>query len=236
MKNHIPFVALLAIVLAATGAMAQTREGKLYAPGAFDRLEVDGSAQVTLSQGEHDQVFVVGDGDAQRAVDIELVSNRLVLRPAGAWKFWSKNRIQVDVQMRRLKELTLSGASDVHVAGPIKTERLTVGISGAGTVRFDDLSAGALKFDISGAGDGQLAGKVGELDLSVSGKGKLLAEQLRAARAEVSISGVGNAHLWVTDDLRVNISGVGRVDYWGRPEVARSTSGLGSVKSLGDKR
>jgi hypothetical protein len=230
-------LALLLLALAATSAAAQaTAEGKLYAPGAFDRIEVDGTAQVRISQGERDQVFVVGDADVQSGVEVALVGNRLMVRSSGAWKFWSKSKVQVDVQVRRLSQLTLSGAGDVHAPGPIRSERLAIGISGAGTIRFDDLSAGTLKFDISGAGDGQLAGQVGDLGLSVSGKGKFAADQLRAARAAVSISGVGGAQLWVTERLRVSISGVGTVEYWGRPEVERSTSGLGSVNSLGDKR
>jgi hypothetical protein len=229
------FLAALAFLLATTG-VAPAAEGRLYTPGAFDRLEVDGTAQVRLSQGDRDQIFVAGDEDAQRSVDMQLHDNRLVLQPGGAWKFWKKGRIQVEVQMRQLREITLSGASDIQVVGPVKSERLGVSISGAGTLRFDNLNAQALRFDISGAGDAQLAGQVGELALNVSGKGKLIAEQLRAARAQVEISGVANAQLWVTDRLTVSIAGVGSVDYWGRPEVTRSTSGLGSVHSLGDKR
>ena len=236
MKTLNRCLALLALVLGAAGAPAQTPEGKLYTPGAFNRLEIDGSAKVRLTQGERDHVFIVGDSDAQQSVELELRDNRLSIHPAGNWKFWKNTRLQIDVQMRQVNLVNLSGASDLHAPGPIKTENLKIEISGAGLARFDDLNAASLKFDISGAGDGQLAGQVGDLVLNVSGKGKLLAEQLRAARAKVSISGVGNANLWVTDDLRVGISGVGTVDYWGQPQVKRSTSGLGSVNGHGDKR
>jgi hypothetical protein len=229
-------LAALAILVAVAGAAAQTSGSRTYAPGPFDSLEVDGAAQVRLVQGDRDQVVVIGDADVQRGVEVELDRRRLVLHTAGAWKFWSKNKVQVEVQVRRLSQLTLSGASDLHAPGTVRSERLAIGISGAGNVRFDDLNAGTLKFDISGAGDAQLAGQVGDLSLNVSGKGKVAAEQLRATRADVSISGVGNAQLWVTERLNVSISGVGGIDYWGQPEVMRSTSGLGSVKSLGDKR
>jgi hypothetical protein len=229
-------LAALAILLSAAGATAQTPDGRVYAPGPFDRIEVDGVAQVRLVQGDRDQVVVAGDDDVQRGVEVELAGDRLVVHTTGAWKFWTKSKVQVEVQVRRLAQLTLSGASDLHAPGRIRSDRLSIAISGAGTVRFDDLSAGTLKFDISGAGDAQLAGQASDFALNVSGKGKLQAEQLRAARADVSISGVGNAQVWVTGTLNVSIAGVGNVEYWGRPEVQRSTSGLGSVKSLGDKR
>ncbi|MET0518320.1 MAG: head GIN domain-containing protein [Burkholderiaceae bacterium] len=225
-----------ALAQAQVEAQVQRPEGRIYAPGAFDRLEISGSATITLRQGEHDQVFIAGDAQMQKSVEVELDERRLTIKPAGSWKFWTSSRLQIEVQMRQISQLTLSGASDLNAPGPIKADRLGISISGAGLARLDDLNAGQLRFDISGAGDGRLAGQAGELNLSVSGKGKLLAEQLKAARATVSISGVGNANVWVTDQLRVSISGIGSVDYWGQPELRRSTSGLGSVNARGDKR
>jgi hypothetical protein len=227
--------AVLALASTANTAWAQAPEGRLYAPGPFDRLEVDGSALIQLTQGERDQVFISGDADVQNAVEMELSNRRLRISPAGGWKFWNNGRMKIEVQMRQPSRLTLSGASDLRASGPIRAEQLAISISGAGLARFDDIHVEQLRFDISGAGDGQLAGKVEELKLNISGKGKLAAEQLRAENAVVSISGVGNAALWVTDSLRVSISGVGTVDYWGQPEVKRSTSGLGSVNSRGEK-
>ena len=226
----------LALFTLAANAAPTPPEGRLYAPGAFDRLEVDGSAVIKLTQGERDQVFISGDDDVQREVEVELWKGRLHISPTGGWKFWNSGRLQIDVQMRQLSRITLSGNSDLHAAGPIKSDQLTISISGAGLARFDELSAGMLRFDISGSGDGQLAGQANQLSLSVSGKGKLQAEQLRTANATVSISGVGHAHLWVTDVLRVSVSGVGNVDYWGQPTVRRSVSGVGTVTSRGDKR
>jgi hypothetical protein len=228
-------LALLALALAAASALAQTQEGRLYTPGAFDRIEIDGAAKVTLTQGERDQVFIAGDDDAQRSVMIERSGRSLEIRPTGGWKFWKSAKLQIDIQLRQVSQIDLSGATDLHAPGPVKTDRLVVRISGAGLARFDALTTGQLKFDISGAGDGQLAGQVDELSLNVSGKSKVVAEQLRAARAKVSISGLAVVSLWVTDKLQVDTSGVGTVDYWGQPEVKRSTSGLASINSRGDK-
>jgi hypothetical protein len=238
MKKALSLVLLTLIAAAAQAQAPDSRpEGRTYELGSFDRLELDGSAKVRLSQGERDQVFIAGDDAVQKNVEIELSNGLLRIHPSGGWKFWNNSRLQVDVQMRRLSQLTLSGASDLYATGPIKTEKLSISISGAGLARFDELAAGVLRLDISGAGDAQLAGSADELGVSVSGKGKILAEQLRAGRATVSISGVGNANLWVTESLRVSISGIGNVDYWGQPQqVRRSTSGLGSINARGDKR
>ena len=210
--------------------------GRIYAPGSFDRLELAGAARVILVQGERDQAFIAGDAEVQKSVEVELADRQLVIRPAGGWKFWNSSKLFVQVEMRELRQLSVSGASDVHAPLPLRCEQLKLGISGAGQVRLDQLQARQLTFAISGAGDGQLGGRVDELALQISGKGKVIADRLRAKSARVNVSGLGNVVLWVTDDLSAHISGVGSVDYFGNPSVQRSVSGMGSISAKGDRR
>jgi hypothetical protein len=210
--------------------------GKIYAPGPFDRLELAGAARVILVQGERDQAFIAGDAEVQKSVEVELADHQLVIRPSGGWKFWHSGKLFVQVEMRQLHQLAISGASDVHAPSPLRTDQLKLSISGAGQARLDQLQARQLSFVISGAGDGQLGGQVDELALQISGKGKVVADRLQAQRARVSVSGIGNVVLWVKDDLSAHISGIGSVDYFGNPNVQRSVSGMGSISAKGDKR
>lgn len=226
-------VALLALIFLALPAFAE--DNRVTTSGSFDRIILDGAVDVRLKQGDRDEVAVAPDSEAQE-VEVRVSNNRLIVHDTGSWRFWSKSRPKIDVQVRDLRQLIISGASDVYAAGSFKSENLTLHISGSGLVRFDQLSAEQLRFIISGAGDGQLTGKVDDLRLSVSGKGKVQADQLRATNAVVQISGVGNAQLWVTDSLRVGISGVGTVEYWGDPKVSRSSTGLATINARGDKR
>lgn len=226
---------LAALLLAAASAHALPPEGQIYAPGPFDRIELAGSANVKLLQGERDQVFIAGNAEVQKSVEVELSGERLRIRPTGGWKFWNTTRLQIEVTMRKLSQLVLSGATDLQAPGPVKADRLAVSISGSGQARFDDLTAEQLQFVVSGSGDGQLRGQVNELVLQISGKGKVLAENLHANRTGITISGIGSANVWVSDELRVHVSGIGSVDYWGQPQLRRSSSGLASVTPHGDK-
>lgn len=210
--------------------------GKVYAPGEFDRLELAGAARVVLVQGERDQAFVAGDAEAQKGVEVELLDRMLVIRPGGGWKFWHSGKLFVQVEVRQLRQLSVSGASDVHAPGLLRTDQLKLTISGAGSVRLDQVQARQLTFGISGAGDGQLGGRVDELALQISGKGKVVADRLQAQKARVNVSGLGNVVLWVTDDLAAHISGIGTVDYFGNPSVQRSVSGMGTISGRGEKR
>ena len=230
-------LALAVLLLGPVLAHAQAPEGKVYALGSFDDVVLDGAGQVRLVQADRDEVFVAGDAQAQEDVEIHVRNGRLVIDLPGSWKFWNNgNGAQVEVRVRQLRRLTLSGANDVIAAGPLSGDQLTVNMAGSGVARFDQLQVSRLNFEISGAGEGQLAGKVDQLRLSVSGKGKIGAEQLRSDAASVSISGVGNAVLWVMRTLSVQISGAGHVDYWGQPTVRKSISGFGSVEARGDKQ
>jgi hypothetical protein len=226
--------AALVLGLAGLGAQAQP-VGRVYAPGAFDRLELEGAARIRLTQGDRDQVFIPGDESAQQGVELDLVDHRLRIRTVGSWKFWREALLTIDVQMRQLTHVMMSGAGDVQAPGPIRCDQLVIGLSGSGSMRFDELAARQLRFDISGAGDGQLAGRAEQFELNVSGRGKLMADQLRAASAKVAISGVATAELWVIDDLQLAISGAGKIDFWGRPVVRRAVSGMGNITARGDK-
>ena len=217
-------------------ASTATGEGRVYTPGPFDSLVVDGAGQVRLVQGDRDEVVVSGDAGAQDAVEVNLSGSRMHIDLPGGWKFWKDGRdAQVEVRMRHLTQLTLAGANDVVAPGPISGDQLTVNMAGSGVARFDQLAVGTVNVDISGAGEGRLSGKVDNLRLSVSGKGKVGAEQLKASSADVSISGVGNATLWAVKSLRVQISGAGHVEYWGQPAVTQTISGFGSVEQRGAK-
>lgn len=227
-------VALLAALPLAAAAQTAT-DGRLYTPGPFDSIEISGSAVVRFAQGTQDQVFVEGDDDAQRAVEFDVRGNRLVIRPSGSWKFWSSQRARLQVTARDLKRLTISGAADVVAPQPVQVPALSVSISGAGLARFDRLQTEQLTFNVSGAGDGQMAGEAKALRVSVSGKGEFRGEQLHAERASVAVSGIGDLKLWVTQQLNVSVSGVGTVDYWGAPQVTPRTSGLARLNDRGAK-
>ena len=235
-RIRIPVAGVLALACGAALAQAQAPEGKLYTPGTFERVVIDGAGQVRLVQGERDEVLVNGNARQQDGVEVGVSGRTLHLDLPGGWKFWDAGKAQVEVRVRHLTKLSMQGAGDVYATGTFTGSSLGVEVSGSGVVHFDDLHVDHLSFEISGSGEGQLAGRIDGLSLSVSGRGKVLAPQLQVGSARVSISGVGNADLWVTDDLHVDISGAGHVRYFGAPKVRQSISGLGSVDAIRDGR
>lgn len=216
-------------------AAAQAPDGRTYALGPFDGIEISGSAAVRFAQGEQDVVFVEGGDDAQRAVEVEVRNGLLTIRPNGGWKFWNSQRAQLQVTARDLRRVTISGAADLVAPAPVAVGRLAITISGAGLARFDKLRAEQLNFSVSGAGDGQMAGSVQQLGVNVSGKSEFRGEQLMSERAAVRVSGIGDVKVWATRELSISVSGIGTVDYWGAPTVMRHSSGIARINERGPK-
>jgi len=203
--------------------------------GGFDSIEISGAAIVRFTQGAAEQVRLEGDEDAQKSVDLEVRNGVLHIRPGGSWKFWSGERARIDITARELRRVTISGAADFSAMQPVRCEKLDVSISGSGLARFDKLQADSLRFRVSGAGDGQIAGSVNELEITVSGRGEFRGENLSSQRAKVVVNGIGEVRVWATEWLGVNVSGVGTVDYWGTPLVERRSSGVAKINERGPK-
>ena len=202
---------------------------------SFDSVEISGAAIVRFTQGATQQVQVEGDEDAKKAVELEVRDGVLHIRPNGSWKFWSEQRARIGITARDLRRVTISGAADFSALQPVQCEKLDVSISGSGLARFDKLQAESLQFKVSGAGDGQMAGSVNDLQIMVSGRGEFRGENLLSQRAKVAVSGIGEVRVWATQSLGVNVSGVGTVDYWGAPLVERQSSGVAKINPRGSK-
>lgn len=227
--------AVCLVVLCTPLAHANPPEGKLYSLGAFDRVEVSGSAVIRYTQGPRNEVFVEGDEETQKAVNLDVHNGQLLVRPTGSWKVWNNQRTQLNIMSVDLTRLSMSGAADWLALEPVVAKRLSVSISGAGLARFDHLKAEALSFSVSGAGDGQVAGTVDDLSISISGKSNFRGENLQSQRTRVGVSGIGDVKVWAIQDLAITVSGVGTVDYWGPANVSRRTSGIARINDRGAK-
>ena len=105
-----------------------------------------------------------------------------------------------------------------------------VGVSGATSLRADDLAGAAFAVTVSGAGRVRLSGRIDDLKVDASGAGSLDAAALIAKRAKVEASGAGSVVVNVSDTLDARASGAGSVRYVGEPKLTSHVSGAGSIR------
>ncbi len=175
---------------------------------AFKSVELAGGNNVVIHVGEKQSVVVKADNNLLNRVTTNVKSGTLVIGNTPG-SLTAKSPMSVEVNLPSLNVVTLAGGGTIVVTG-IKTESLTVSLSGSG--------------NLTGSGTATF------LDLSVSGSGNAQFMQLAASDAHAVVSGSGNIFVTATKSLDASIPGSGTIIYSGNPQdVTKSVTGSGAI-------
>jgi hypothetical protein len=200
---------------------------------AFNALHLAMSADVYLSQGDHQSVQVEADKGSMEYIETETNGNTLTVKNhEGHWR--NLGHIKVYITMPDITEIELSGSGSVESQTPIKANELKIGLSGSGNVKIGSLLAPVLSATITGSGDIYLSGDNGQakMEATITGSGSIKADEMQVANAIVSITGSGSARVNVLKELETEITGSGSVLYKGNPMVNANSTGSGRTSSL----
>jgi hypothetical protein len=209
-------VAALAALLALAACGAQKEGSGVEAVetrevATFTRIELSGEAGVVVTVGEAQQVTVRGDDNLLEDVKTEVDDGALEISQPGNLDLHPKAGLMVEVTVRDLEAVEVSGAGDISIAG----------------VRGD-----LFRIEVSGAGNVEAGGEVDRVEAEVSGVGDLRLGALVAREATVSVSGAGDVEVNATDSLSASVSGAGDIVYTGDPEdVETDVSGAGEIRA-----
>jgi len=105
-----------------------------------------------------------------------------------------------------------------------------VEIRGAGDIDIRDFKGDAFDYDLHGAGDLEINGKVDELNITLNGAGGVEGKDLQAKHVKARVNGVGDVEVTATKSIDARVSGVGEIDYWGKPDREKTrVGGLGEI-------
>lgn len=208
-------------------------EERAVAP--FNRIVIEGFADVTLVQGNTESVQIEAPKKQSAGVRTQVSGGTLTIAH-GQSRPWllgflgvGARGAHVRVAFRNLDAIAAAGAVKIR-AESLKAEALKVSASGATSLRIDDLDAKELSVSGSGAIKVELAGRAVEQRVSISGAGDYRAADLASVDARVAVSGAGRVVVQVEKTLKVGLSGAGAVEYIGNPKVTQQISGAGRVK------
>jgi hypothetical protein len=213
---------------APTAALAE------HDPGPFRRIEVAGTADVTLLAGPREHVSAETPARGL-SIDLKVRGDTLDIVVHDRRRWWTSlggggaRSARVYVTYRELDSIVLSGAVKLSGSG-IATPQLQLVAAGGSSVRLDGLKTRLLRVSGAGALKAALSGEATEQDISISGAGEYIAHELVSERASVSVSGVGRVRVRVEKELSASISGAGSIEYYGDPKVRERVSGVGRVK------
>lgn len=227
MNRIMPAAALMA-ALSAPASAAERR----YTVTDFDRVEVDGPFQVTLSTGRSGFALASGSAQAIDRVSIEVQGRTLRVRPnRSAWGGYpgeGTGPVAVTLGTHDLRGASVGGSGSLSIdkASGLKFD-LT--LSGSGRISVAALEADTLNLGLVGSGKISLAGKAKQLRATIQGAGDLDAEKLAVEDARINADTSGNVKLAVRRSADVTGSGAGDTLITGKPACTVKALGSGRI-------
>ncbi len=227
---------LLAFVLSSCNLTVVTGSGHVVSetrPASdFNRVELEGSGNVVLTQGSEEGLKVEAEDNLMRYLRTEVRGHTLylgfrdnvdseIIVPTRPVKFY--------VNLKTLEGLKISGSGNM-TANELQAGQLALDVTGSGDIVIDSLTAQTVESNISGSGKVQLGqGTVPEQRVEIGGSGNYQGEKLAGQAVTVKISGSGNATVRAEETLEARITGSGDIRYYGTPRVTETITGSGHV-------
>ena len=223
------FIAAISFTTCFAGAQSgekETRDLKGFTKVSFG---VSGNMYITF--GTEFKVVLEGTQSLLDEIVTEVSGGRLTVKKEN-WRFNQNEKVTVYITMPEINGLGVSGSGRAEIKDAVKSDDLSLSVSGSGKVFTNEIAVNNLKSSISGSGDIFVGGgNAANGNISISGSGNYTGENAKIGSLDVSISGSGNCAANVTESLKASISGSGNVTYVGNPKIDARVSGSGKIRS-----
>ena len=238
--NKAILAASIAAAAASAGCARERHESagpattRNYQVGAFERLEVAGPYEVSVTTGAAPSVRASGGERAIERMVVEVQGGTLKIHPrkrSGLHFGWSKSHpVKLTVTVPRLSAAEIAGSGDIAV-NKVDGGSFEAGVAGSGNLRLGEVNVQRLKAGIAGSGEIHAGrGRAAEAVYEIAGSGDIEAAGLVAEKASVSIAGSGNVAAHATGTASVEIAGSGDVRMTGGAKCSVSKAGSGNVQ------
>lgn len=228
--------AALAASACHVGAEAEERDpgstvSRNYQIGAFDRIEVAGPYDVTVSTGGAPGAQATGGDKLLDETEVIVEGNTLKIRPKKEngirWSWGRQGTARFTVTTAMLRGAAIAGSGGISVDKVDGDFKGVIG--GSGDLALAAVKGGAIDFAIGGSGKITAAGTAQSTSIKIGGSGNVDASALAAKTASVAIGGNGNVKANASDSATVKIAGSGNVAITGGAQCSVSKAGSGNV-------
>lgn len=193
----------------------------------FSSLKISNAFKVILTQGDKNEIKIEAPKEEYlEKIITEVANDKLILAIKGKIKI--KGTIKVYITYKNLKEINLSGASELTTTNTIKADQFYLDGSGASEMVLK-IDVKKLKLDFSGASEIMLSGSAIKFDVDLSGASDLKAAGLKVEKASVNISGAASVKMNVSKEVTGKASGAASVHVKGGGVINIQKSGASSI-------
>lgn len=204
----------------------------------FRAIKVSSAIDLYISQSGSEAVAVSASEEKYRdriKTEVENGVLKIWFDNGGNWKMWNmgNKKMKAYVSVRELDRLTASGACDVIIDGVLKSNSLSINLSGASDLR-GNIDASSLVMDQSGASDANVSGRASSLKIAISGASSFKGFDLQTENCQAKASGASDIRITVTKELNARASGASSIQYKGSGVIRdMHSSGASSVNKRG---
>ena len=205
-------LAALLLALTATPAAAVDRQVMVT---DFDRVQIDGPYQVTLTVGRPSTVTASGSRGALDRVSIEVQGRTLRIRSnRSAWGGYpgepAGGVLQIVASTQEIRAASVQGGGSLSI-DRAKGLRIDLTLTGSGRLGVAAVAADQLVLTLNGSGKIMLGGAAKQFRAFVSGTGDLAGAAFRADNVDLATDTSGAIAFAAVRTAKVRASGTGDV-------------------------
>ena len=223
---------------------------KGFAKETFDGVELNGSFDVSISQGVQQNVLVLGNENIIDKLKMEVLNGVLYisLEPGSYLNY----DLEVRLTVPTVNYVSLSGSGDIKLGTFVEIDKLKMKLDGSGDIKSEGvievLSDTELELDgsgdidlklksrsvvasLDGSGDIDLEGATLTLKVALDGSGDIKTFKMESLETEAFLEGSGNIDVYASKKLKATLNGSGDIRYRGNPKVEASIDGAGSIEA-----
>lgn len=221
-------LALLAFAAAASAGAAERN----YSVTDFDRVQVDGPYQVTVTTGAASSARAEGSPEALERISVEVLGSTLRVRAnKSGWGGYPGGRtgpVRIALTTRELRAASVVGSGSLDI-DRTKGLRVDLSVNGGGQLAVAGVEADNLVVGLLGGGRITLAGRAKQLKATIQGSGDLAAAGLSADDAQINSDTAGSVTVAVARTVKLSATGPGDVEILGTPSCTLEGQGTGNV-------
>jgi hypothetical protein len=199
------FVTISSNSVVGSGKVVSERRGV----SDFTSIMLLGSAHVEVFFGAAESVNIEADDNIVPLIETVVKNGQLIISNKTNANFTSANPVRVNVTMKSMKGVTLSGS---------------------GIINISEIAGDSLMINLPGSGDLTVTGTANTVNISLPGSGNIYCDGLKANSATVALNGSGNIEVFAMQNLDASVRGSGTIHYGGNPaQVSKNISGSGSI-------
>lgn len=199
---------------------------------SYDIIEVDGSMDVELTEGEEGNIQITAEENIIDLIEITVKDNTLYIDTKDGFGFSTNQGIKIKVPVQEISKVKLNGSGDITSSTKLSGQKIEAVLDGSGDITLE-LDTKTTIASLDGSGDIVLTGATTDLTCELDGSGDINTQNLKAANVIANLDGSGDIEVYAGESIKAEVDGSGDITYKGDPEkVIVKEDGAGDITKL----